>query len=98
MENYGSFRVPPVRGREPPRRESEKPCHSAASHQASIGASTPVVEGCHQTLVSHPFRRNGVISLLASSLLLKRILFPSQSSFPGTRRAIAPSDSHSMYL
>ena len=48
--------------------------------------------------MSQPLRRYGFSSLLASSLLLKRRLLASQLSFPGTRKAIVPNDSHSMYL
>jgi hypothetical protein len=47
---------------------------------------------------SQPLRRNGFRWRFASSLLLNRRLFASHMSFPGTRRAIAPNTSHSMYF
>ena len=46
---------------------------------------------------SQPLRKTGLTNLLASALLVKRIAFASQSSLPGTCRAMAVSANHSAY-
>src|ERR1035437_1193692 len=44
---------------------------------------------------SQPLRISGLTNLLASALLVKRMLRLSHSSLPGTRQAITASASHS---
>src|SRR5450756_1131939 len=74
---------------------------AANRRQPTLPAVVPVILRTHDapySFCSHPLRRTGRNSLLASSLLVNRMFFASHSSLPGTRSAIAPSASHSMYF
>src|ERR1039458_3498212 len=78
---------------EPGWRRSERECRKQRAGDNDMEARCD-----HQTLSSQPLRRYGLRYLLASSLLEKRMFLASHINLPGTRVAIAPRISHSMYL
>jgi hypothetical protein len=55
----------------------------------------PAANGLGYIFSSHPLRNTGLTNLLASALLVKRRFLLSQSSFPGTCKAMAVRASHS---